>query len=437
MGELLHTTHGPGSGDDEELARTLRRYRAMLDSVSDIVLCLDADGILTYLSESARTLLGYDVEEWLGRAAFDLVHPDDLALVLENFEATIDHTADESPMTVRVLTATGEWISFEVFANNRLDDPDVAAVVVSIRDVTERMRQETALEESQEALRLAERQFRSSFDHAPIGMALVGIDGSFVRVNRALCDIVGYEPADLLARTFQQITVPEDLEADLQLLHELLLGERVDYQLDKRYLRPDGSTVWAQLNVTMVRSGQGNPVHFVAQIQDVTERRSMHEALIEQANRDALTGLANRGCFEQRLAEACAVAPDEEPVTVIFMDLNEFKVINDTYGHRTGDLVLQRVAERLERALRPGDVAGRIGGDELAAILVGADAAVADQVTLRLRRAIAEPMEVDGRWLTLTASIGHVSARSVDDAHGLLVEADRAMYEDKRSQLAG
>lgn len=419
----------------DQLVESGRRLRSLLDSVSDLVLCLDATGLLTHISSAVLPVLGYEPTEWLGKSAFELVHPDDLALVIENFEATVDLTADPSPMTLRVRTANGAWIPFEVFANNQLDEPDVAAVVVSMREVSERARHEAQLQASQDALRLAERQFRSSFDHAPIGMALVGLGGEFLRINDALCDLVGYSRNELLGRTFQDITHPEDLAADLQLLHELLLGERLGYQLDKRYLRPDGTEVWAQLNVTMVRNQQGNPMHFVAQIQDVTERRQLHAALVEQANHDVLTGLVNRACFEERLAAACAGARADEPVTVVFMDLDQFKAINDTFGHATGDLVLVEIANRVRRALRPDDVAARVGGDELAAILLGADESTADQAAERLRAAISEPMDVAGQQLCLSASIGHASTSSAVDSGLLLKQADVAMYADKRSRL--
>lgn len=435
-------THMVATGIDVTAARlahdkhveTARRFRVLLDSASDLVLCVDAQGVVTHVSSSGIALLGYDAAQWLGRSAFELIHPDDLAETLENFGATVDNTADDSPMTLRVRHANGSYVAFEVFAKNHLDDPDVAAVVVSMRDITARLHHDTQLAESREALRLADRQFRSSFDHAPIGMALVALDGGFMRVNRALCEFVGRSDQELLALTFQDITHADDLAADLDLLGELLLGERVEYQMDKRYTRPDGSSVWAQLNVTLVRNQHGNPMHFVAQIQDIGERRALHANLLAQANHDSLTGLVNRACFEDRLAAACAEASTVGPVTVVFIDLNEFKSINDTFGHAVGDLVLQQAAHRMRDALRPGDLAARFGGDELAALLLGADAATAAQVAERLRAAIAQPMDAGGHPVVLTASVGHVSTAEPMDSLALLSQADQAMYADKRSR---
>jgi diguanylate cyclase (GGDEF)-like protein/PAS domain S-box-containing protein len=435
-------THMVATGTDVTAARlahdkhveTARRFQVLLDSASDLVICVDAQGVVTHLSSAGVARLGYDAETWLGRSGFELIHPDDLGETLENFEATVNGSADDSPMILRVRHADGSYVAFETFAKNHLDDPDVASIVVSMRDITARLHHDMQLEESREALRLADRQFRSSFDHAPIGMALVALEGGFMRVNRALCELVGRTHQALLTETFQDITHPDDLAPDLELLGELLRGERLEYQMDKRYLRPDGSVVWAQLNVTLVRNQHGNPMHFVAQIQDIGERRALHADLLEQANHDSLTGLVNRACFEDRLADACSTAASLGPVTVVFIDLNEFKSINDTFGHAVGDLVLQQTAHRVRDALRPGDLAARLGGDELAALLVGADPATASQVAERLRAAIAQPMEAGGHQVSLTASVGHVSATEPVDALGLLSRADQAMYADKRSR---
>ncbi len=138
------------------------------------------------------------------------------------------------------------------------------------------------------ALRESDERFRQAFDYAPIGMALVGIDGRFLRVNRALCDIVGYESQELLVRDFQSITHPEDLEADLAYTKRLLSGELTTYTMDKRYLRKNGQVVWVQLNGSVVRGIDGEPRLFIAQIQDITERRRAvaelrtHRALLQQ-----------------------------------------------------------------------------------------------------------------------------------------------------------
>src|SRR3546814_96693 len=140
----------------------------------------DENGTVTHLSDAVRSQLGYIPSEWIGKPAFGLVHPDDLALTVENFIATVDRTASSAPGTLRVLHASGEYHLYEVYAKNLLDAPEVAGVVVSMRDISERVRHDIELDVAQQAQRLAERQFQSSFDHAPIGMAL---DRKSTRLN--------------------------------------------------------------------------------------------------------------------------------------------------------------------------------------------------------------------------------------------------------------
>ncbi len=129
------------------------------------------------------------------------------------------------------------------------------------------------------ALRDSEERFRSAFDHAAIGMALVGLDGRWLQVNRSICQIVGYTQHELLVRDFQSITHPDDLDADLTQVRRLLAGEIQDYQMVKRYIHRQGHAVWALLSVSLVRDGDGKPVHFIAQIQDVTRRKETEDAL--------------------------------------------------------------------------------------------------------------------------------------------------------------
>jgi PAS domain S-box-containing protein len=126
---------------------------------------------------------------------------------------------------------------------------------------------------AEEELRRSEKRFRSSMEHAAIGMALVAPDGRWLRVNRALCKIVGYCEAELLATNFQSITHPDDLEADLNYIRKMLAGEIDTYEMEKRYIHKDSHSVWIQLNVSLVRDTAGHPVHFISQIQDITERK--------------------------------------------------------------------------------------------------------------------------------------------------------------------
>src|SRR5438105_3413924 len=140
----------------------------------------------------------------------------------------------------------------------------------------------------------ADGRFQDAFDDAPIGMALVGPDGRFLRVNRTLAEITGYEEADLLEQTFQDITHPDDIGADVEQMERVLRGESSAYRMEKRYLRRDGSIVWVMLSVSLVRGQGGAPLYFVSQVEDISERKRQEAELERMANYDALTGLGNR-----------------------------------------------------------------------------------------------------------------------------------------------
>lgn len=293
--------------------------------------------------------------------------------------------------------------------------------------------------------RAAEERFRSAFDDAPIGMALVAPDGRWLRVNRVVSDILGYPAEELLGSTFQDITHPDDLGADLALVAAVLAGERDRYQLDKRYLHADGRIVWVRLTVSIVRDADGVPLHFVSHLEDVTEVRRLEDRLRRLADHDDLTGLINRRRLEEELSRVLADAQAGGlPGALLLVDLDGFKHINDCFGHRIGDELIARVAALLRDGVAAGHVLARLGGDEFALILRGAAAHRVHEVAERLLADIRAGGHVlcDGRRVRCTGSIGFsrfddAVPRSAED---LLIEADLALLaakEDGKDRLCG
>ena len=182
-------------------------------------------------------------------------------------------------------------------------------------------------------------------------MALVSTSGRFQRVNRALCDLTGYPPQELLGKTFGEITHPDDVEADLDALRELVEGERYGYRTEKRYIHAGGHPVWISLNVSPIYEATGAPSYLIAQIEDISDRKESEERLTRQALHDSLTGLPNRTLFSDRVRMASA-RRGARGFAIIYLDLDGFKLVNDTLGHAAGDQVLIEVARRLERLLR-------------------------------------------------------------------------------------
>jgi diguanylate cyclase (GGDEF)-like protein/PAS domain S-box-containing protein len=252
-------------------------------------------------------------------------------------------------------------------------------------------------------------------------------------VNRALCRLVGYDEADLVGRTFQQITHPDDLEADLDNIGRLLDGSLDHYTMEKRYLTSSGDTVWVHLAVSLAHDEQDRPAYFVAQIQDITAARAAQERLEHRALHDPLTGLPNRDLLMDRLSHALARSARGGTSTVVmFCDLDHFKTVNDTYGHEAGDLLLMAVADRLRETTRPGDTVARLGGDEFVVVAEGVrDVDSARALGDRVRRSLGQPVQLGTHIVRPCASLGVAVATAEDDARSVLREADAAMYRAK------
>ena len=278
--------------------------------------------------------------------------------------------------------------------------------------------------------------FETAFSGAPTGMALVGLDGSWLRVNSALSRMLGMSESELRARTFQSVTHPDDLDADLKHVEDLLAGRSDGYTMEKRYVAADGTTVHALLSVSLVRDEAGNPLHFISHVVDITERKLMEEHLRLLATHDALTGIWNRRRFEEELARQLARSLRHgETAALLVIDLDSFKPINDRLGHEAGDLVLRTVARVLARRLRGTDSVARLGGDEFAVLLCDADAEVGHTVAAELAGLIAgTPIETAFEDVHVAASIGVATIDSrCTSVPEILASADQAMYEAKEA----
>jgi diguanylate cyclase (GGDEF)-like protein/PAS domain S-box-containing protein len=358
----------------------------------------------------------------------EYVHPDDLPHVLEETEKAVSAGGvATNKVEYRFRHKDGSWQWVESAGTYLLDDPHVKGVVVQTRDITERKRTE-------EALREAEERFRRSFDDAAIGMALVAPDGQFLRTNRSLCEILGYVEEELLEKTFQDITYPDDLDADLDQVRRMLVGKIRTYQMEKRYFHKDGQVVWVLLSVSMVHDEEGEPLYFVSQIQDISERKVLEERLEHRAFHDSLTDLPNRQLFMDRLGQALRrTMRRHKRVAVLFMDIDKFKGVNDSLGHEVGDLLLTVVAQRLGHCLRPEDTLARFGGDEFVVLIEAVDdPEQAVEVAKRITEEFRKPFNIEGRDLYVAASIGiSLGNARTHDSDGLLRDADTAMYRAK------
>ncbi|MDH4189284.1 MAG: EAL domain-containing protein [Betaproteobacteria bacterium] len=280
----------------------------------------------------------------------------------------------------------------------------------------------------------SEARFHGAFDHAAIGMALVARSGRFLQVNRAMSKLFGWSAEELLASNLAALARAEDRELDQSLFAKLDAGDRPSAQLERVFMHRNGDAVWMQMSASVVRDHEHRPAYYVVQLQDIHARKIAEERLHYLAHFDPLTGLENRASLHSRLEQAMSLAQrNRRHLAVVFADLDGFKLINDSYGHRTGDALLRQVGERLKRTLRAEDLIARIGGDEF--VVVISDAASDEVIGVVARKiidALSRPYLVEGREVVVTASLGiGIYPSDGENCAQLLRNADSAMYHSK------
>jgi diguanylate cyclase (GGDEF)-like protein/PAS domain S-box-containing protein len=286
-----------------------------------------------------------------------------------------------------------------------------------------------------QALVESEAHFRNAFDYAAIGMALVSPEGNWLRVNRSLCEIVGFSEDELLVSDFQAITHRDDLGHDLAEIYRMLSGEILTCQLEKRYIHKLGHDVWASSSASLVRDAQGNPLHLIFQIQDITERKRAEAAIHTLSLADELTGLYNRRGFLAFCKQYLnSLHRSNKGGVIVYADLDGLKTINDSFGHKEGDRALIKTAELLKETFRSADVLGRLGGDEFTALAAVEPEGGVEKLISRLEEKFEKynALRLVPYKLSISIGVAQLDSDGAQSMEDLMALADLAMYENKR-----
>jgi diguanylate cyclase (GGDEF)-like protein/PAS domain S-box-containing protein len=383
----------------------------------------------TYVSPQVETVLGYTQEEYTADPEFwkTIIHPDDRERVLADDERT-GETGEPFDLEFRMVAKDGRAVWFRESGTLVREEDGGSKVWHGVMfDITELKRVEGDLRE-------AEERYRTLVERIPAVTFVDRADGSeeALYVSPQIEGLLGYTPDEWMeGHVWRERLHPDDRERVLASDERFEAeGEAVDEEY--RLLAKDGSLVWVREETVLVRGEGGEPLYVQGIMSDVTEKKEAEERLEHQAFHDSLTGLPNRRLFMDRLGQALRRTRrrKKRSVAVLFMDLDGFKVINDSLGHDSGDRLLVEVAKRLGDCLRPEDTLARFGGDEFVVLIEGAGASdAAVRVAERILDELREPFALDGRELYVAASMGvGLENDSTKSPEELLREADTSMY---------
>ena len=398
--------------------------RQVLESAVDAYVAMDSGGRVYDWNQAAEAMFGWSRDESIGQLLTELVgvSAEQREWVLRDMGQYVE--SGQSPVVGKVTEhlmsrKNGTELPVEV-AVSAIGSGAQLTFHVFIRDMTD-------LSEMRAARRGADAMFKVAFDSAPTGVAIVGLDGSFLRVNRELCRITGYHERELTQMTSQDITYPADPNKDLQEATRLTHGEIASYHPETRYYAKDGHLIWVNLSGSMMRDDDGQPLYFIAHIKDISARKRDEELLRTAATHDTLTGVLNRKRFEEELTRYIALARRHEyrdDAAVFMIDLDGLKRVNDQRGHMAGDEYIKAVAQVISRRLRLSDTFARIGGDEFAALLPHTSTAQARQ----LAQTLADLVTTTSPG-SISIGVAMLTSGNLDDA---LERADKAMYQAKQ-----
>ena len=421
---FLAATYSGRMRMERVLKETEQMYRELVESAQAIIWRAMPGGGFTYVSPEAESMLGYPLAEWTASPNFwpDHMHADDRDWAPEFCHKETVKLAGHS-FDYRMIAADGRvvWLHdiVQVIANEKGEPAELVGIMLDI----------TARKEAEARLALAQQAFENTAE----GVMITDAQMKVLEVNQGFVNITGYSREEIVGQRPDILSSGQHGESYYEAMWAAI-------KADGRWMgeiwnrRKTGEVYPEWLSISEVKDAKGNVLNYVAVFTDITLRKQSEEQLHFLANHDALTGLPNRALLQERIEQALRRAQrDQGRVAILFIDLDRFKVINDTLGHHAGDMLLQTAAERLKQCLRETDTIARQGGDEFVVLIEQyGDTQYLGNVARKIMHALGLPFYLLGQELYVSASIG-ISAYPEDgiDLHTLLKNADVAMYRAK------
>jgi diguanylate cyclase (GGDEF)-like protein/PAS domain S-box-containing protein len=415
---------------EEALAESQGRYQSIVETGGAGVLTGDLNGYITFVNEPFCKMLGYSFDELVGKPFADFVHPDDRSVMLEKFIEGIKHPEPGYKLEFRAIHKDGRIVWIYPSVSPIFHKDTLTAGMAIVFDITERKKLEDALKQSEERYRTILEDIQDNYFE-------VDLAGNFTFVNDATCRTLGYSKEELIGVNYRAYMAKEDAEVVYQDFNRVYRTGETIKGLSYKFIQRSGAVGFGELSVSGIKDETGNVIAFRGIARDVTERKRLERELNDIATHDFLTGLPNRLLLQDRLNVALAGAKRNEiKLAVMMLDMDRFKVVNDTFGHSMGDKVLMAAGERLVSLVRKSDTVARVGGDEFL-VLLPKITSVEDtiKVAQKILGAFRKPFVLNDHKIRITTSVGiAVYPEDGEDSDTLLRNADIAMYWVKEQE---
>ena len=409
---------------EEALRHSEKEYKKLVENASDVVFRTDVMGRFTFGNPAMLRISGYTEEEFIGRHYKMLIRPDmfkkSVSLLVDQFENRIQNTYHEFP----ILTKDGCELWIGQNTQLLMESDNITGFQAVARDITENKRME-------EALRQSEERYRTVMEEMEEWYFETDLAGNITFLNDSITRALGYSQKELTGLNFRTFFEKKEAYATYKTFHQVYETGKPIKNFPLELAQPDGSMIFAEMSILTKRDKEDRISGFRGVGHDITARKHAEEQIQFLASHDSLTGLPNRMMFSQMLNHAIQSAKRyKRQFAVCFIDLDRFKIVNDTLGHEAGDQLLQEMARRFKQTLRAADVVARLGGDEFVILIEEAnDLSQIITVAQKILAAAFKPMSLMNEECRVTASIGiSIYPQDATDEQSLMKTADKAMY---------